>query len=221
MLRRSFLHRKERLIPLAQLPDSRRAILTELKHRGVATIAQLADVLHLTGEAVRQQLLQLQREGWVSNDVPKGDRHRTGRPASVFRLTPSGDHLFPKAYDELASNLLAFAGDDPLRRLTDAKVKAAEPSMHDLPLAAKVDALKGLYSNDDPYMSVETTRDGGYRLIERNCPYLNVAMENPSICTVSIDVLTRLLGVRVEREETFQGGDGRCAFRVYANQPRR
>jgi predicted ArsR family transcriptional regulator len=219
-LRRSFLHRKERPIPLAQLPDSRRSILTELKNRGVATIAQLADVLHLTGEAVRQQLLQLQREGWVSNDIPKGDRRRTGRPASVFRLTPAGDHLFPKAYDELASNLLAFGGDDPLRRLADAKVKAAEPSMQDLPLAAKVDALKGLYSHDDPYMSIETTHDG-YRLVERNCPYLNVAMDNPSICTVSIDVLTRLLGVRVEREETFQGGDGRCAFRIFANQPRR
>ena len=186
----------------------------------MATISQLAGVLQLTGEAVRQQLLQLQREGWVSNDVPKGDRHRTGRPASVFRLTPAGDHLFPKAYDELASNLLAFAGDDPLQRLTDAKVNAAEPSLRDLSLAAKVDALKSLYSNGDPYMSVETTRDG-FRLVERNCPYYNVAIDNASICTVSIDVLSRLLGVRVEREETFQNGDGRCAFRVFANQPRK
>ena len=186
----------------------------------MSTIAQLAGVLHLTGEAVRQQLLQLQREGWVSNDVPKGDRHRTGRPASVFRLTQTGDHLFPKAYDELASNLLAFTGEDPLRRLADAKVKAADPSLHDLPLAAKVDALKSLYSNDDPYMSVETTRDG-YRLIERNCPYYNVAMENPSLCEVSVDVLWRLLGVRVEREDTFQRGDGRCTFRIFANQPRK
>lgn len=213
----SFPPRKERLIPLAQLPDSRRAILMELKNRGVATIAQLAGVLQLTGEAVRQQLLQLQREGWVSTDVPKGDRRRTGRPASVFRLTPAGDHLFPKAYDELASNLLAFSGDDPLRRWTDAKVKAAEPSVRGLELAAKVDALKSLYSSGDPYMSVETTRDG-YRLIERNCPYYNVAMENASICNVSVDVLSRLFGVRVEREETFQAGDGRCAFRVFANQ---
>jgi predicted ArsR family transcriptional regulator len=217
-LRRSFPRGKERPIPLAQLPDSRRAILTELKNRGVATISQLAAVLQLTGEAVRQQLLQLQREGWVSTAVPKGDRRRTGRPASVFRLTPAGDHLFPKAYDELASNLLAFSGDDPLRRWTDAKVNAAEPSVRGLPLDVKVNALKGLYSNEDPYMSVESTRDG-YRLVERNCPYYNVAMENASICRVSVDVLSRLFGVRVEREETFQNGDGRCAFRVFANQP--
>ena len=65
---------------------------------------------------------------------------------------------------------------------------------------------------------VETTRDG-YRLVERNCPYYNVAMENASLCDVSVDVLSRLFGVRVEREETFQNGDGRCAFRVFANQP--
>lgn len=185
----------------------------------MATISQLAGILHLTGEAVRQQLLQLQREGWVSTDVQKGDHRRTGRPASVFRLTPAGDHLFPKAYDELASNLLAFAGDDdPLGRMTDAKVKATEPSTHGLSLEAKVDVLKALYSDEDPYMSVETTRDG-YRLVERNCPYYNVAMENASLCSVSVDVLARVFGVRVAREETFQNGDGRCAFRVFANQP--
>jgi len=182
------------------------------------TISQLAATMGLTGEAVRQQLLQLQREGWVSNATPKGEPRRTGRPASVFRLTAAGDNLFPKAYDELASKLLAAGGDDPLRRLADAKVEAAEPSLRNLPLAAKVEALKALYSNDDAYMSVEPTRDG-FRLLERNCPYFNVAMENPTICNVSVDVLTRLLGVRVEREETFQRGDGRCAFRIFADQP--
>ena len=172
----------------------------------------------ITRDQILPSFLQLQREGWVSNDVPKGDRHRTGRPASVFRLTPAGDHLFPKAYDELASNLLAFAGEDPLQRLADAKVSAADSSLRDLSVGAKVDALKSLYSNNDPYMSVEATRDG-YRLVERNCPYYNVAMENASICDVSVEVLTRLLGVRVEREETFQGGDGRCAFRIFTTQP--
>lgn len=185
----------------------------------MSTISELAGVLHLTGEAVRQQLLQLQREGWITNDVPKGDRHRTGRPASVFKLTPVGDHLFPKSYDELAASLLEFASDeDPLGRVADARVKSIEPSLRDLPLPAKVDALKNLYKADDAYMSVETTRDG-YRLIERNCPYYNVAMANDSICSVSVDVLSRVLGVRVEREETFQGGHGRCAFRIYPNQP--
>jgi len=47
-----------------QLPDSRRAILIALKRQGSATIANLADELKLTGEAVRQQsLLQSWNDG--------------------------------------------------------------------------------------------------------------------------------------------------------------
>ena len=61
--------------------------------------------------------------------------------------------------------------------------------------------------------------DGGYRLVERNCPFLNTAMRRPALCSVSVNALTRLLGVRVEREEKFQNGDGRCVFRVHAAQP--
>jgi len=189
----------------------------------MATISELAAVLRLTGEAVRQQLLQLQRDGWVETRVASGKRHRTGRPASVFALTTSGDHLFPKSYDKLASDLLQalsseLGTENVLTRLADARVEATEPSIRALPLPAKVDALKALYSDDDAYMDIETT-DDGYRLVERNCPYYNVAMANPAICSVSVNVLTRLLGVRVDREETFQSGDGRCAFRIFSDQP--
>ena len=60
---------------------------------------------------------------------------------------------------------------------------------------------------------------GGFYLVERNCPYYNTAMRRPILCNVSINALTRLLGVRVERDERFQNGDGRCVFHVHADQP--
>src|SRR5260370_11300602 len=91
-----------------QLPDSRRAILVTLKQHGSATIALLADALQLTGEAVRQQLLQLQRDGWIEAKIDRSllDRSRTGRPATTYSLTEAGDHLFPKNYDSLNVALL-------------------------------------------------------------------------------------------------------------------
>jgi predicted ArsR family transcriptional regulator len=67
-------------------------------------------------------------------------------------------------------------------------------------------------------MAVEPV-EGGYRLIERNCPFINTAMNRPSLCSVSVNALTKVLGVRVAREEKFQNGDGRCVFRVYADEP--
>jgi len=209
------------------LPDSRRAILLTLKREGSSTIAHLADQMQLTGEAVRQQLLQLQREGWIEAKIAREqERGRTGRPATRYSLTEAGDHLFPKNYDLLnvamidavANELGEDAAVRVLRRVTDERVNAAEGLVRGRSLEERVNALKNLYFESDPYMDVEAADDGFY-LVERNCPYYNTAMRRPVLCNVSINALTRLLGVRVEREERFQNGDGRCVFHVHADQP--
>lgn len=212
---------------MKQLPESRRAIVVALKQRGTATIATLAEDQGLTGEAVRQQLLQLQREGWVEPATPRGSAPaRTGRPATSYRLTEAGDHLFPKHYDALAvavidavsEELGAEAAVRVLARVSDDRVHAVEPSLRGLGLLDKVTALRNWYLSDDPYMDVG--RDGDdLLLIERNCPFLNTAMRRPALCSVSVSALTRLLGVRVHREEKFQNGDGRCVFRVHVSEP--
>jgi len=175
----------------------------------------------VTGEAVRQQLLQLHREGWVEANVERRDRLRSGRPAATYRLSAAGDHLFPKHYDALAVAVIDAVSDEfgaeaqlrVLARVADDRVQAVAPSLRDLTLAERVDALKNWYLAEDPYMEVERV-DGDFRLVERNCPFYNTAMRRPALCSVSVNALTRLLGVRVEREEKFQNGDGRCVFRV-------
>ena len=183
--------------------------------------------MQLTGEAVRQQLLQLQREGWIEAKIAREqERGRTGRPATRYSLTEAGDHLFPKNYDLLnvamidavANELGQDAAVRVLRRVTDERVNAAEGLVRGRSLEERVNALKNLYFESDPYMDVEAAADGFY-LVERNCPYYNTAMRRPVLCNVSINALTRLLGVRVEREERFQNGDGRCVFHVHADQP--
>lgn len=198
-----------------------------MKREGPCTIARLAGELNLTGEAVRQQLLQLQREGWIEPKIAHAaDRARTGRPATSYVLTAAGDHLFPKHYDALNVAMLDAIeqelGEDAtkrvLRRVAEEKVALSEASLRDLPLPQKMDALKNWYLPEDPFMDLEETADG-YRLIERNCPFINTAMRRPSLCSVSVGALTRLLGVRVAREEKFQNGDGRCVFRVFAREP--
>lgn len=215
------------IITIEQLPDSRRAILLTLKRGGPSTIAKLADELQLTGEAVRQQLLQLHREGWVESRVARApERGRTGRPATQYNLTEAGDHLFPKSYDLLnvtvldavTSELGPEAAKRVLERVCDDRVAASEGQLRGLGLAERVEALKSLYFESDPYMEVQPATDGFF-LIERNCPFFNTAMRRPVLCSVSVNALTRLLGVRVDREERFQDGHGRCVFHVHANEP--
>lgn len=199
-----------------------------LKQSGPATIAQLASALKLTGEAVRQQLLQLQRDGWVDSHVERGNgKHaRTGRPATTYKLTAAGDHLFPKHYDALTVSMLDALmenfGPDAVMKvlssLADSKVAETEPALRDLSLEERIAALRNLYMAPDPFMESETA-DHGFRLIERNCPFYNTAMSRPALCSVSVNALTRLVGFRVRREEKFQDGDDRCVFRIDTDEP--
>jgi len=180
----------------------------------------------LTGEAVRQQLLQLQREGWIEAKVTRSsERGRTGRPATSYNLTDAGDHLFPKQYDALNVAMIdaisEVLGPEALKRvlekMSNAKITLFE-SLGALPLPERLVVLKDWYLKDDAHMSVEQV-EGGYRLIERNCPFINTAMNRPALCSISVNALTKVLGFRVAREEKFQNGDGRCIFRVYADEP--
>ena len=215
------------IITVDQLPDSRRAILLALKRQGPSTIATLAEELQLTGEAVRQQLLQLQREGWIEARVTRStERGRTGRPATSYSLTEAGDHLFPKRYDTLNVEMMDAIeeelGPDALKRilerLTNDKVGLTEPFLRPMTISERMQALKSWYLKNDPHMELEQA-EGGFRLIERNCPFINTAMNRPALCSISVNALTKVLGVRVAREDKFQNGDGRCVFRVYANEP--
>lgn len=53
--------------------------------------------------------------------------------------------------------------------------------------------------------------------MELNCPFLNVALQYPALCSTSVNMMSRVLDRRVVREKRFQDGDGMCVFRVYAN----
>jgi predicted ArsR family transcriptional regulator len=71
---------------------------------------------------------------------------------------------------------------------------------------------------DDAFVEVEKVPEG-YRLIERNCPFLDVALARPVLCSSTVSTLTRLLGRRVVREERFQDGHGCCSFRIHEDEP--
>lgn len=202
--------------PIDLLSDARRALLYALKEARWSTIPELAQVLAVSTEAVRQQLGYLQREGWVKTDCDPAetDERVPGRPAAQYCLAPAADDLFPKEYAALAIGLFDELPDatGTLSALTDRRVAALRGSMREH------DALRSIYRRDDPFLEVETA-DHGYKLIERNCPYLRFAAERPLFCSTTVSTLRRLTNAEVVREERFQDGDGRCVFHVYADAP--
>ena len=208
--------------------DVQQQVLAFIKQRGEATTAAIAEHLQVTYEAVRQQLRQLEAAQLVVSYKQRDEDTRLGRPTQYYALSPAGDHLFPKAYDELAVELIdtlaAVLGPEALREvlatLTDENVRQWASHVQGKSLQERLEALQGIYIEDDPYMHVEADEaSGALRLTERNCPFLNVASRRPALCSVTVSTLSRLLGHKVTREKRFQDGDGRCVFGVHLNQP--
>lgn len=206
--------------------DARETILHLLKAERALSVTELAERLGVTYEAVRQHLIALERDGLVRRRVLRPSEKPVGRPNAEYSLTREGDHRFPKRYAELAGALLGAIddrlGEDALRTvlaaITDERVRAWEPRLRGRMLERRVELLRSFYAEDDPYMRVESGEEGVH-LFEHNCPYLDVAMATPAICSTTVSALTRLLGYQVVRVERFQSGDRRCAFRVRLDDP--
>src|SRR5688500_3370023 len=182
----------------------------------------------MSHEAARKQAGDLHKGGWIKSNCDPDTSERggpvPGRPPAMYCLTAAGDHLFPKQYASLTIGLLdtiAVDGDESLiaalTRMTDARVSWLQPHISPLPLEKKMEELRAIYSAGDPFTEVERRGDD-YVLTERNCPYLNVSMERPDICSTTVSTLRRLTGCEVVRERRFQDGDGRCEFHVRTAQ---
>lgn len=211
--------------PIAGVAEVQQKILALLKQHGESTMAEIADHLDVSYEAVRQQMKQLVAMRLVEHRKgpnPSG----VGRPLRHYSLSPSGDHLFPKNYDDLAVSLIDAIGDElgadglrrVLSRVADAQVAQWEPQLAGKNLEERLEVLEDIYIEDDPFTEASTV-EGQLQLVERNCPYLNVASRRPALCSLTVSVLSRLLGHRVTRVRRFQDGDGRCVFRVHVDRP--
>jgi predicted ArsR family transcriptional regulator len=213
-------------IPTEVSAGARQSILTFLKRNHGGGVADVAAHVRISYEGTRQHLKQLEKEGLVERRVLRAARATAGRPSTRYVLTAAGDHLFPKSYDELTVELIDALTErlgiqalkQVLTAFTDKRVQEWAPRLQGKSLKERVTALQEIYGSGDPYMSVEIGRKG-IRLIERNCPFLNVASRRPALCSVTVSALERLLGVSVVREERFQAGHGRCVFRVLPDKP--
>ena len=123
---------------------------------------------------------------------------------------------------ELIDTVSSQLGEESLKQvlfsMMENRVQQWEFKLQGLNLNERVAALKGFYMDNDSFIEIEQNGEE-ILLIERNCPFANVAMKHPTLCSVTVNVLTRLLGLRIVRKETFQNGDGRCVFSILSNQP--
>ena len=203
---------------LEQIPATRRSLLIAIKKRGAAYADDLAEDLGITVSAVRQHLAGLTDDGLVSHEVV---RDGPGRPRHAHQLTPAAVELFPRAYGELTTELLAYVEDeDPemlervFERRRRRRVDRALQRLAGLALADQVVELARVL-DDDGYLAEAVTIDGGWRIVEHNCAILNVAQRYGLACSTELEFIREVLpDAEVERVQHLLDGSHVCAYEV-------
>ena len=203
--------------PLGQ-KGQRGAVLVQLKRAQRLTAKELATRLGVSLNAARHHLKELEAEGLV---VYEREHRGVGAPAFAYRLSPSGEALFPRRYQETLTALLDqmverdgraaavallesyFAG---LTRRLQAELVGARP-------AERLQVL-GRVLSEEGYMAEVTALAGSGTLTEHNCAIPAVAERFPEICAAEARFLADVLGAEVERREHMLDGCSACEYHV-------
>ena len=198
---------------------TRQDILDYLRRHAEATVKELGERLGLTATGIRQHLTVLERDGLVE---AREERGHVGRPALVYRLTPGGDGLYPKKYDELANALIEEArhllGPDALQQLMKnvaARFSAqylprleGQPAVERLEMVAQIIQERG-------NVVAQSVWSGDDLLIEKHtCEFWNVATKNSAVCALDVEFVRQLAGQDARLSTSLLRGDDCCTFRI-------
>jgi predicted ArsR family transcriptional regulator len=217
---------------LHEIQHTRWEILQTLKRRSQATVDELAQHLGLAPMTVRQHLTILERDGLVAaSETRKG----AGRPSHLFSLAPAAEELFPKGYDRLAERVLAefaqmdgaeYAGLTPderlellFTRLAQRQALDMEGELGEADLAGRVARVSALLRDREGTLSEWTQTAAGFRIDDYNCPFRNIALQQPALCNWHLQLLTYTLHTTVEMEGCIVEGGACCSFKVHPQEP--
>jgi predicted ArsR family transcriptional regulator len=201
---------------------TRGKIVSELRRRGSASAADLARSFGLSPNAVRQQLMVLERDGLVAEtSVRRGPT----KPTYEFSLTPDADKLFPQAYDKMLTAVLRELreqfGGAAVERIFDGlskrAIERARLKMTSSDPQERVAQLTEML-RENGVVAEYSLIDDGFVLHEHSCPYSSAAKENPEVCQVIHHVIDETLGGEHTQTESLAHGGRECRFELHPKE---
>jgi DeoR family transcriptional regulator, suf operon transcriptional repressor len=210
---------------LVVLKGLRGDVLLELKRAQPLTAKQLAIKLGVSRNAIRHHLKELEADALI---VYGREQRGLGAPTYAYRLSPKGEALFPRAYEETLTELLERVAEKGGRQ---AAVELFEDHYRELTRrvlaqlggaaeSERVDLVTRLM-NEQGYMAEWEGSAGGFRLSEHNCAIRAVAERFPEVCAAEERFLRDVLGASVERRTHIASGCNACEYAITFGGARR
>jgi predicted ArsR family transcriptional regulator len=203
-----------------QFLQTSRGRIAEILQRGPATVEQLASALRLTPNAVRAQLIVMERDGLIQR---AGMVAGTTRPSHTYELTPTFEQLLSSAYVPLLTHLVRTFAQGLERDRLQALMRQTGKS-----LAADVGAGRPLpgdfhlrVKKANEFLKIElgavthvAKQNGGFVIEGKGCPLAAITDKEPSVCVAVESLLEELIGAKV-RECCNRDSRPRCCFEIH------
>lgn len=201
---------------------STRGRMIAIIRRTGRTVDELAQELDLTDNAIRGHLARLMEDGLVQQ---RGMRRGTSKPAYLYKLTPQAERLFPRAYEEILTNLLEVIGQEmsPERveevlRTVGQRMAMQHPIPADGDLHTRLAATIATLNQLGGLMELEDGDDGSFYICGYGCPLSSAVRNHPQMCKLMETMISKLIEApvheRCERSESVS-----CWFEVSTIAP--
>jgi predicted ArsR family transcriptional regulator len=196
---------------------TRGKIVGALRERRSASAFDLAAEFGLSPNAIRQQLVILERDGLISG---RSVRRGKTKPTVEYSLTAEAERYFPQRYDKMLNAVLreirTAGGDEAVKAVfqrigkrSAERIAAGTPAAEER-LELLVSALKASGVN----AQLQKTEHGTILLHEHTCPYASVVAENPEACSAIHTILDHVAPGKSQQVESLATGGAECRFEI-------
>jgi DeoR family transcriptional regulator, suf operon transcriptional repressor len=200
------------------MKSTRDKILQTLLKKPRSTINDLAEAVGINPISVRHHLGNLEKEGLVEGQE---ERHGVGRPRLVYVLTDEGMERFPTRYMRLTTRLIAqmketIPGPMVSRLFGQIAEDLASEYADDikgLSMEERLDFVKDLLAEEGFTVEWEK-KDNQYQIHEISCPYYQIGVAHPEVCTVDQTLISKMLALPVSKVQCILNGAAHCTYVV-------
>lgn len=200
--------------------STKQDILHHLLRQGRSTAQELSEQLHVTPQAIRRHLKDLESEGLILHHTVQAGM---GRPNHSYELSREGRSRFPDRYDEFAVSLLdtlaETVGRDQvgsiLRKQWERKAVEYRDRIGLGSLQERVAKLVELRQQEGYMAEAHLVEDAKIMLTEYNCAIAQIAESFPSVCGHELEMFALALpDCKVERTHWLVNGEHRCGYLI-------
>lgn len=194
-------------------------ILQTLLRKPKITINEIAEGVGINPISVRHHLTNLQMEGLISADE---ERHGVGRPRLVYSLTQDGMEKFPTKYLQLTTRLLSQMKETMpgpvvaqlFNQIAEELAGEYSSKIKDMEMEERLEFVKDMLAQEG--FTVEWEKKGDdYQIHEISCPYYQIGVAHPEVCTVDQTLISRMLALPANKVQCILDGGAHCTYVVH------